>query len=361
MVIKCTKKLQELLKIKDQLVNPEEGTGSFSSWYGNVLEYGDVYVVALMEGESRYPLIFASFQPDDFLTINDLIDQGISAAFRRELIESSVTRDFLQLIKNKSFSKTDDRAKVAHLNAMCRDIDALIEGHFQRNQIVQEDLMLAVSQLLVNTNGYLSPKERMQEKLTAYFQRPLFELSAVQLKVTLPVPGVPIWRRLLVPAEMSFYTLHLILQHAFSWQDYHIHDFVVFSNNNPIVNLVMDKEAFEIQGDVPMKLEREKRLRDYFSICNQAIYLYDFGDDWAHYIEVEKWQKDYNHPYAVCLEGEGTAPPEDVGGAYGYLHFLDILEDTNHPEYEEIKVWAHGQRWYPFDVKSTNIFMKDIR
>src|SRR4029079_10651945 len=58
-----------------------------------------------------------------------------------------------------------------------------------------------------------------------------------QLKVTLLGTMPPIWRRLLVPADLKLAQLHDVLQAAMGWQDCHMHEFSVgqqhFGKPNP--------------------------------------------------------------------------------------------------------------------------------
>ena len=44
-----------------------------------------------------------------------------------------------------------------------------------------------------------------------------------QLKVTLDDSKPPIWRRILVPENITLYQLHEIIQRAMGWQNYHLH------------------------------------------------------------------------------------------------------------------------------------------
>jgi hypothetical protein len=46
-----------------------------------------------------------------------------------------------------------------------------------------------------------------------------------RLKVSLLRISPIIWRRLLVPKEMTLYALHRTIQIAFGWEDYHLHAF----------------------------------------------------------------------------------------------------------------------------------------
>lgn len=48
-----------------------------------------------------------------------------------------------------------------------------------------------------------------------------------QLKVTLLGTSPPIWRRLLVPADLTLAQLHDVLQAAMGWEDGHMHEFSI--------------------------------------------------------------------------------------------------------------------------------------
>lgn len=83
-------------------------------------------------------------------------------------------------------------------------------------------------------------------------------------------------------------------------------------------------------------------------------YIYDFGDFWEHYIEVEKVIDDYDKYYPVCLGWAGNLPPEDVGGPYGYDDFLEIIADGTHPEYKDMVIWGEAQGYGGFDLELVN-------
>lgn len=34
-----------------------------------------------------------------------------------------------------------------------------------------------------------------------------------------------------------------------------------------------------------------------------------------------------------------ACPPENVGGVFGYKHYLDVLSNPNHPDYSEFFAW----------------------
>lgn len=59
-----------------------------------------------------------------------------------------------------------------------------------------------------------------------------------QMKVTLVGTDPPIWRRLLVPADLTLEQLHDVLQLAMGWEDCHMHEFRIgqqrFGKPNPM-------------------------------------------------------------------------------------------------------------------------------
>ncbi|MFG0262762.1 MAG: LexA family transcriptional regulator, partial [Novipirellula sp. JB048] len=38
--------------------------------------------------------------------------------------------------------------------------------------------------------------------------------------------------------------------------------------------------------------------------------------------------------------GKRNCPPEDVGGVYGYEHFLDAIGNPEHEEHEDFMEWV---------------------
>jgi hypothetical protein len=105
-----------------------------------------------------------------------------------------------------------------------------------------------------------------------------------QLKVTLLGTKPPIWRRLLVPAELTLAQLHDVLQAAMGWQDCHLHEFSAggrhFGRPNPEDHLM---------GMPPVENEHTVRFSKVLTrVGAKAIYTYDFGDRWEHGIVLEK-------------------------------------------------------------------------
>ena len=72
-------------------------------------------------------------------------------------------------------------------------------------------------------------------------------------------------------------------------------------------------------------------------------YVYDFGDDWHHLIEVEGVVAlEPRTTYPRCLAGKRSRPPEDVGGPPRYAEFLRVIADPSDAEHEHLIEWSGG-------------------
>jgi hypothetical protein len=173
-----------------------------------------------------------------------------------------------------------------------------------------------------------------------------------QIKVTLLGTRPPIWRRLLVPADLTLEQLHDVLQAAVGWQHCHMHDFRIgektFGTPDP-------DDSF--MGTPATASEKTARLfRVLGKAGAKAVYTYDFGDNWQHRITVEKvLAPEPGRAYPVCVDGKRHGPPEDCGGVYGFYSLLETIGDPEHEEHAEMLEWL-GEDFDPeaFSVDEVN-------
>jgi hypothetical protein len=155
-----------------------------------------------------------------------------------------------------------------------------------------------------------------------------------QLKVTVMDTRPPVWRRLVVPAEMTLAHLHHVLQAAFGWWDCHLHEFEIGAMRYG----VDDGEDWRPPSD-----ERRARLMDVADAGSSFVYVYDFGDNWRHRIVVEKVEPaGAAVRYPLCIDGRRAGPPEDCGGTWGYREFLAAIADPAHEEHDSMLEWVGG-------------------
>lgn len=183
-----------------------------------------------------------------------------------------------------------------------------------------------------------------------------------QIKVTLKWSKPPIWRRILVPGNLSLEGLHFVIQTAMGWTNSHLHDFVTGPQPGATIYGMLDPE--DTWSTRNILDERRYKVTDLLERDQaRALYEYDFGDGWLHELLREKTlPPDPGFRYPVCLAGRGDCPPEDCGGIYGYYRLLEILADPKHEEHRDMREWAGGWLQHGrFDRRETNEILRSLR
>jgi hypothetical protein len=135
------------------------------------------------------------------------------------------------------------------------------------------------------------------------------------------------------------------------WLDYHLHAFrVKMPQKKSETEIGIPDEDFDDRDVLPGW--RVPITKYFIDPGKMAIYDYDFGDGWSHYVLLEGillMEKGFKYPR--CISGERACPPEDCGGVDGYYQLLKILSDPNHPEYQEYNEWlkGHAKNYFPYE------------
>jgi len=96
-----------------------------------------------------------------------------------------------------------------------------------------------------------------------------------------------VWRRIQVPERYSFWDLHVAIQDAMGWLDYHLHEFrLLDAAEKQVVSIGIPTD--EDPEDRPVIAGWEVRLSRFFERrawhAPPAMYAYDFDDDWEHVV-----------------------------------------------------------------------------
>ena len=170
-------------------------------------------------------------------------------------------------------------------------------------------------------------------------QRQSKSQTIYQLKINLKDIRPPIWRRVQVLSTATLWQLHWVIQKSMGWTNSHLHSFNIqgVEYGTPIAEFGMDD--FEVEDEQAVLLS-DIIPGDQFKFT----YLYDFGDSWEHDILVEEMLE--ANPaiiYPICIQGKRACPPEDCGGVWGYEEFLATIQNSTHPEHEEMLDWVGGK------------------
>jgi hypothetical protein len=154
-----------------------------------------------------------------------------------------------------------------------------------------------------------------------------------------------VWRRIIVPADLTFYQLHKAIQAAFGWENSHLFQ---FSESGFSDKTCYGLPGEDIDADMVTIDARKTGISRILKKEGQTYcYICDFGDHWEHRLTLEKIEaKDITVPY--CLDGGGACPPEDVGGMHGYREMLEVLKKPRHPERTGYIKWlglVAGEKW----------------
>lgn len=170
-----------------------------------------------------------------------------------------------------------------------------------------------------------------------------------QFKITLKGIAPFIWRTIQVPADYTFWDLHVAIQDSMGWLDYHLHEFIL---KNPISQKLDSIGIPENDADKSFIAGWKVPISEYFqSIDTKATYNYDFGDGWSHIISLQAiLPKDPNVRYPVCVAGERACPPEDCNGVSGYDNLIEVLAKPRTTEAKEMNAWlkGHAKNYYPY-------------
>jgi hypothetical protein len=143
-----------------------------------------------------------------------------------------------------------------------------------------------------------------------------------RVKVSLYGAKPPVWRRLEIPSAMPLDLVHVVLQIAFDWDDYHLHAFETACGEfgPPEQEDGWTERLDEATATLAQVAGAERA---------KVVYSYDFGDDWRHDIVVEKIvPAEPGAAYPRCTGGRREPPPEDCGGIWAFNDQQADLDDT---------------------------------
>jgi len=262
----------------------------------------------------------------------------------RELYELAKQRDYKRLMSDikKSVPKTPEDVwnLQKFLNEQAKEFDRVYQ--FRYGYILETFVYLI-------RKGVLS-KEELQplgEEKFLYVCDILRILTVdnstqiYQIKVLLEGSKPTVYRTIEIREDATFFDLHMAIQIAFNWYNGHLHEF----RKKDLV--ISDPEFFDDMyefEDENILDEDEIKLSDILQTPKDNIhYLYDFGDSWKLMVTLEKitnTKEGVNYPR--CIRGKRSAPPEDVGGLWGFEEFKEAMADPSHEEHESYKEWYDG-------------------
>ena len=138
---------------------------------------------------------------------------------------------------------------------------------------------------------------------------PLTSSAVFQLRVVLCGVRPLVWRRLLVPRDLSLADFHRVLQIAFGWSGFSLYTF--HFHGRTVGRHTGDPHAVQLAD---LALHRGERFR----------YRYHFFAPWECDVRLESILPQVGSPVLpCCVAGRTPAPDEDEGGAWRYQQLQD--------------------------------------
>lgn len=177
-----------------------------------------------------------------------------------------------------------------------------------------------------------------------------------QFKITLLESQPPIWRRIQVK-HCTLDRLHEHIQTAMGWTNRHLHQFRIEGERYGDPDLIDD--GFEDFECVDSTITRINEIIPRDGKRFRFLYEYDFGDGWKHEVLFEGCLKaEKGSRYPLCVEGERNCPPEDVGGVWGYVEYLEAIADPKHEQHDDFVEWRGPFDAEEFDAVKTSKAMQ---
>ena len=166
--------------------------------------------------------------------------------------------------------------------------DLCYKNKCNRCLITVEKLVQNKSELKNIVKGQGNPDDMIPEQ---------FFLLKVQLLGFKP----PIWRRILISNKARFSELHDAIQEKFGWDDDHLAGF--FESKGY-------QDEICITEDYPGDFYPNPKLYRYLRVGESLGYIFDFGDDWRHWITVEKAVADKSELPKKLIWAKGDNVPQ---------------------------------------------------
>ena len=354
LVVRGTKKLRDRAK-RSPADDDEASTTKLGDWFATAL-FWRPQVALLVNTRTLLP-VFMELAPA--ATLLDRAPAAIEAVLRRHGVDEAFLAAEREAMADVRMAPTNDRSVLGVMKEF-----AFLGEHHQSIapvSLVQLSMKLAGTPLgplrkrTGSADRELAAIVGGTDSLAEVIPLPPHEAtdappapaspasgSVYQLEVTLHDTEPPVWRRVLVDGASTLHHVHEVIQAAFGWWNYHLHEVEVGRARYGVPDPEED-------WGPPPKDERRIRLDSIAGEGSKLTYNYDFGDDWRHRILVEKvLAADPTTALPACIDGRRACPPEDCGGPWGYRELLEILADPTHPEHDERREWI-GR---PFDPEA---------
>ena len=347
MQIALTKKLAEALKEKpeafDESISPQfSWTANWTTiWSDKKTEE----LLILINNATRFTVAIYRVKKKELKNFDRIAVEGIRKTMLAMNLNPEMVEEYLRLSGSFVYAKNSNRQITSWMTQTGIDLSIPIADRYAHVPNFYSDTL----GVLVNHNTFRKagsskdsnhvPLMDMVTELQKLTGMKAYDTRAFELQITLDLEIYQAKRRVLVPADISFETLHRVIQSAFGWQDYHLFEFEMKDEKSgKVIKRIVPREE-DLEYHEEAEIMEGRILSEFMPRIKEIKYVYDFGDYWEHQITFLKEHEHYDGSLPFLLESEGKTPPEDVGGVGGFQDFLEAKKDPSHPRYEDLLHW----------------------
>lgn len=189
--------------------------------------------------------------------------------------------------------------------------------------------------------------------------------------------ATPLWRRFMIPQDMSFADLDAVIEIMLGYHQKHSHEFIFAPIKTRITNdedslgrstylhseagraylEKVDQARFEVDLSVTVLPSHAIPLKRLLDEIEEFQYVYDFEDQWVYDLTVIDAFDAETAEGPLVLDGLGTAPFEDCGGLEGYEALLATLT-AGEADNERLRQWLNEQGHVFFDKADVNVALQ---
>ncbi|MGF6906027.1 DUF6933 domain-containing protein [Fusobacterium sp. PH5-44] len=165
MIIQCTKKLADIMKIKLEEYIPED-IPLFFQWNANLFRYDRKNGMMLTNSESRYTIVLYSLKMEHFRRIDQIFLNAIEETFLAESIEKDLVNKYISKCKTFKFTKTHNRNILGQMANIAAFIPSFIHDYLPSNNLNLVGLSKILSNIPVNvTTNHIWPAEFLKKSI----------------------------------------------------------------------------------------------------------------------------------------------------------------------------------------------------
>ncbi|GAA0761878.1 MULTISPECIES: hypothetical protein [Clostridium] len=165
MIIECTKKLADAMKIKISSYNAANAD-SFYEWHANLFMFDRRKGILLMNNKTRYCIVLYGVKMEHFKKFDKIVLDAIRETFLADGFPEDTADKYITKCRDVDYTKTHDRSVLGQMKDFDISISWKIEEYLPSENINLIELNKWVNNtLMCGSLNYAHPIDLMREEL----------------------------------------------------------------------------------------------------------------------------------------------------------------------------------------------------